>query len=75
VAVEKLSGRYPAVALVPEVRGFEEVQGLEERLAAVCRSVLAVFQREFGGFELWGEVRIGGNAVGEAGSSASGSAN
>ncbi|KAA8909948.1 hypothetical protein FN846DRAFT_888690 [Sphaerosporella brunnea] len=75
VVVERLSSQYPAIALVPEVTAFEEVQGLEEKLAAVCRSLFAVFRREFGGFDLWGEVRIGGGATGEAGSSGSGAAN
>lgn len=50
---------------MPDARGFEEVADVENRFSAVCRSVHAVLAREFPEFNLWAEVRFGGNRIGD----------
>jgi hypothetical protein len=64
--VERLAAAFPGVALVPEVRGFDEVAGLEDKLRMFSRSVASIMKREFPGFNLWAELRIGGTASGVA---------
>ena len=50
------------MALVPEVRGFDDVVGLEDKLRMFSRAVASIMKREFPGFNLWAELRIGGTA-------------
>ena len=47
---------------MPEVRGFDDVVGLEDKLRMFSRAVASIMKREFPGFNLWAELRIGGTA-------------
>ncbi|KAI5820694.1 hypothetical protein BZA77DRAFT_82947 [Pyronema omphalodes] len=63
IAVERIAAAFPAVALQPEVRGFDDVENIEDRLRMFSRSIQSIMRREFPNFNLWAELRIGGNAV------------
>lgn len=63
IAVERIAAAFPAVALQPEVRGLDEVDNIEDRLRMFSRSIQSIMRREFPNFNLWAELRIGGNAA------------